>query len=119
MKLLINYANYLFRESQRLNTTSGKEIGLFDEVISYSPSDIDPNFFKKNRKILVQKKGNGYWLWKPYLIKKTLESMKYGDFLFYCDSGAYFINSVDPLIDISQETGQEIIVFDLPYKETY
>ena len=31
------------------------------------------------------KKGYGYWLWKPYIIKKTLEKMKKGDILLYLD----------------------------------
>src|SRR6266498_5640911 len=107
MKLLINYANDVFRESQKINSITGKEIGLFDQVISYSPKDIELDFFRKNRKILIQKKGNGYWLWKPYFIKKTLETLDYGDYLFYSDSGSYFINPITPLIDISLETGQE------------
>lgn len=117
MNLLINYANDVFRESQNLNSTAGKQVGLFDDVISYSPKDIETEFYNKNKKILRQRRGNGYWLWKPYFIKKTLEAMKYGDYLFYCDSGSYFIRPVTPLIDISVATGQEIIVFDLTYLE--
>lgn len=117
MNLLINYANDIFRESQKLNSIAGKEVGLFDEIISYSQKDIDADFFNRNKRILQQKRGNGYWLWKPYFIKKTLEAAKYGDFVFYCDSGSYFIRPVTPLIDISLSTGQEIIVFDLTYLE--
>lgn len=117
MNILINYANDVFRESQKRNSIAGKEVGLFDEVISYSPKDIDAEFFNRNKRILQQKRGNGYWLWKPYFIKKTLEAAKYGDFVFYCDSGSYFIRPVTPLIDRSIATGQEIIVFDLTYLE--
>ena len=117
MNILINYANDVFRESQKLNSITGKEVGLFDEVISYSTKDIDAEFFNRNKRILQQKRGNGYWLWKPYFIKKTLELAKYGDFVFYCDSGSYFIRPVTPLIDSSIASGQEIIVFDLTYLE--
>jgi len=116
MKLLINYANNVFRTSQRLNSKTGKEIGLFDEVISYSPKDIGRSFYKRNEKILSQKRGNGYWLWKPYFIKKTLEMLNWGDYLFYCDSGSYFIKPITPLIDISLVTGQEIIPFEIDFK---
>ena len=45
MKLLINYANFLFRKSQKLNTKTGIEFGTFDKVISYAPKDIDSAFF--------------------------------------------------------------------------
>jgi hypothetical protein len=117
MKLLINYANDVFRKSQRLNSKTGKEVGSFDEVISYSPGDIEPDFYEKNKIILSQKKGNGYWLWKPYFIKKTLEILNWDDFLFYCDSGSYFIKSITPLIEISLLNSQDIIVFELSYTE--
>jgi hypothetical protein len=60
MKLLINYANNVFRKSQRLNSKTGEKVGFFDEVISYSPRDIEPDFYEKNKQILRQKKGNGY-----------------------------------------------------------
>lgn len=113
MKLLINYSNNVFRKSQKLNSKTGKEVALFDEVISYSPKDIEQDFFEKNKKILSQKKGNGYWLWKPYFIKRSLERLNYDDFLFYCDAGSYFINPITPLINISLETGQDIITFEL------
>jgi hypothetical protein len=117
MKLLINYANDVFRKSQRLNSKTGKEVGFFDEVISYSPGDIEPDFYEKNKRILSQKKGNGYWLWKPYFIKKTLEMLNWNDFLFYCDSGSYFIKPITPLIEISSLNSQDIIVFELSFTE--
>lgn len=113
MNLLINYANDAFRKEQKLNSKTAKEVGLFDKVIAYSPEDIDRDFYKKNNRILSQKTGNGYWLWKPYFIKKTLEILESDDFLFYCDSGSYFIKPITPLIETSLVTGQEIIVFEL------
>jgi len=112
MILLINYANDLFHSSQEYNAKTGKNVGLFDNTISYSPKDIEVDFFEKNRNILSQKKGNGYWLWKPYFIKKSLELLNYGDFLFYCDSGSYFIRPITPIVDISLDTGQDIIPFE-------
>ena len=117
MKLLINYANDVFCKSQKLNSKTGKEVGLFDETISYSPKDIEPDFCERNKKILSQDRGNGYWLWKPYFIKKSLQILNCGDFLFYCDSGSLFIKPITPLIDISLDTGQEIIVFELSHRE--
>ena len=117
MKVLINYANDLFRTSQQVNSTTGKTVGLFDEIISYSPKDIDSEFYAMNKTILSQKKGNGYWLWKPYFIKKTLEVLNDGDFLFYCDSGSYFLKPITPIINISLETGQDVIPFELMLME--
>ncbi len=117
IKVLINFANNFFYKSQRYNSTTGLEIGGFDKAISYTLKDIDREFFEQNHQILSQFKGAGFWLWKPYFIAKTLNQLKSGDFLFYCDSGAYFINSIDALIDTCQMTDQDIIPFDVGLTE--
>jgi hypothetical protein len=119
MKLLINYSDRAFRRSQELNSRTGITVGGFDEVISYGPEDIDRHFFSRNVQILSKKRGNGYWLWKPYFIRKSLRLLNEGDFLFYSDSGAYFIASVEPLIDISVTSGQDIVPFELTQIEKY
>ncbi len=76
MKLLINFANQNLRQSQILNRDTGKKVGAFDEVISYSSDDIDSEFYKKNRKILINHRGDEYSLWKPYFIKKALNMLR-------------------------------------------
>jgi hypothetical protein len=115
--VLLNYADSIYRKSQKLNSKTGKSIGQFDSIISYSPKDIDHTFHSLNKKILNQKRGNGYWLWKPYLIKKTLEELNWGDFLFYCDSGSHFTKSIQELIHFSLEKKQDIIPFEITHFE--
>jgi hypothetical protein len=112
-KILINYANKTFKEAQKLNTKTGMEIGNFDRVIEYSPEDIDKSFYEKNKKILDQPRGAGFWLWKPYIILKTLKrkDVKNGDIIFYADSGSHFIDKIDPIIKLSKKYKQDIIPF--------
>jgi hypothetical protein len=114
--VLVNYANSLYSQSQKKNSKTGLEQGGFSKVFSYGPKDIDQDFYIKNRRILNQKKGNGYWLWKPYFIKKALEKLNFGDHLFYCDSGSYFIDSIKNLILLS-DLDQDMMVFELPFLE--
>ena len=90
MRYLINYANENYRSAQKLNTWSARIIARFDRIIEYSDKDIDGDFYCKNKRILDIKRGNGLWLWKPYIIEKTLRNVSDGDIVFYCDSGAYF-----------------------------
>src|SRR5262245_10922235 len=87
VNVLLNYANERFAQVQRRNCETGLAVGGFDRVQAYGPADIDPEFAAKNRHILSQPRGNGYWLWKPYFIARTLESLEHGDWLFYCDAG--------------------------------
>jgi len=112
-KILINYANEAFKESQKKNSETGMKVGNFDRVIEYSEKDINKNFYEKNKHILNQARGGGYWLWKPYIILKTLmrKDVKDGDFIFYADSGSHFIEKVDYLIKLSRKYKQDIVPF--------
>lgn len=104
MKYLINYADNMYRKAQRFNTWTAKHIAGFDKVIEYSGQDIDKDFYKANKDILDQPRGNGLWLWKPYLIYKTLSKVKDGDIVFYSDSGAYFTRKPKELWNIMKKT---------------
>jgi len=112
-KILINYANDAFKESQKKNTKTGLGIGNFDRAIEYSPKDIGEKFYKKNKHILNQVRGAGYWLWKPYVILKTLmrKDVKSGDFIFYADSGSHFIDKIDHIINSTKKYKQDVIPF--------
>jgi hypothetical protein len=66
------------------------ELKWFDYVIGYNGTDLvaDNIFWSTHGNfILKNKRGLGYWLWKSYLIKKTLEKMNENDVLLYCDVG--------------------------------
>lgn len=68
------------------------------EVIIYKKSEIDTIFSQKNKTILSQTRGGGYWLWKPYIINKTLEKIEPNSYLFYLDSKYYFTDYIDNFI---------------------
>jgi hypothetical protein len=62
--------------------------GFFKECVSYGPKDFDETFLNRHKKFIENnKRGYGYWIWKPYLILKTLSFMRDGDYLVYLDSG--------------------------------
>lgn len=117
MIVAINYADLKFRNAQKFNEITAIHKGKADKVISYFPKDIDDSFKRKNKNILEQKRGNGYWLWKPYFIKRTLERMNEGDYLVYLDSGAFYINDVRHLTRQMEKDDQNIMAFELPFKE--
>ena len=68
----INYASGNFLKSQKYSLNNALKLGCVDEVFSYTFSDIDTKFHNDNKEILNNKKGGGYWLWKPYFILKSL-----------------------------------------------
>ena len=70
-----------------------------DATISYQKKDIDQVYFEKHKKILDQKRGAGYWMWKPYFILKALDIIPENDLLLYSDSGSMIISSMDHLVE--------------------
>ncbi len=82
----------------------------FDHCFSFKKEDIDKEFYDENCKILDQKRGAGYWLWKPYFILDVLNSIKEGDIVFYVDAGNIFLKNPDFLYSHFDHKG--IILFD-------
>ena len=111
--ILINFAHGSHTKSRKYNTKTGLDIGGFDEAIEYSMSDIDSNFYNKNRHILEQKRGAGYWLWKPYFILKTLRGCDKDDRVFYCDAGCSFVGSFsDYFFNFLDQEDKGLILFN-------
>lgn len=76
-KDLVGKAQEQSRQIRRFNV---------DEVINYTPEKIkDTDFYRAHRETLTKPRGGGLWLWKPYIILQTLNSMETNDLLVYVD----------------------------------
>jgi len=85
--VFLTYASPAFRENARKLAESASAVG-FHECLVTGPADIEGTAFcEENKAILALDRGGGYWLWKPYVIARTLASLSPGDILFYCDAG--------------------------------
>ena len=116
--IAISYANRNYERQLKINKKSALEIGKVNEYYSYGPNDIDPKFRDKNKDILIRKRGNGYWLWKPYFILKTLkEKLNEGDYLIYTDSGILYMNSTWIIIDFLENKNAEMWAIQTRYIE--
>ena len=110
MIVAINFADIKFIRAQSLHSKTAKKHGA-DNVIMYSPDDIDGEFFLRNKAILTEKRGFGYWLWKPYFIRKTMNMVKEGDFIIYSDAGSAYINDIGLLIDVMRRDKTDVMCF--------
>lgn len=117
VKVLINFADKNYKEQQKYNTKTGYRIGKFDKVIEFSPDNIPESYKTAHNDIFSVSRGYGLWLWKPYFILETLKKLNDGDYLFYCDSGAYFMESVDLLIAVMERDKQEVMCYEIPLLE--
>jgi hypothetical protein len=102
-KYLITFAagsiNYI-EAGERL-IKQGNNLKLFDKSILFTDKNLmnDKIFWDKHSDFIQKnKRGFGYWLWKPYIILKTMNELENGDILLYLDSGCEFIENNKDLI---------------------
>jgi hypothetical protein len=106
---MVSFANDKFYRSQSFLVDSAKK--YFDGHASYNPNYIDKKFIEKNKHIFNQKRGYGYWLWKPYIIRETLKQLNFGDIVFYVDCGNLIINDPNILIEKAKKNKTGILLF--------
>ena len=57
--------NRINREALSLN--------VFDKVIVYTENDFDEKYLEKYGEFMKKNRGYGFWMWKSYFVKKTME----------------------------------------------
>ncbi len=109
---LTSYATDRFESVQRDLNASAIQWGV-PNILTYRESDLKTSdYYQRNRSILDEVCGAGYWAWKPYFILQALEHLSENDILFYCDAGSMFIDSPEPLIRLCADHPQGVILFD-------
>ena len=92
-KVFISYSNEAMAYSLKRIGRQARSLGVFDEVRLYTPSNL-PEYARKSP-LMASSRGAGYWLWKPVMIKETLDSLDDGDAVVYVDAGCTLRKSED------------------------
>lgn len=107
---LLTVSNAPFASSRERLAASARAHGIakvyahdYDELSAQEP------FFTEHRAILSHPRGLGYWLWKPFMLQKTLVAMEDGDVLIYADSGVEIIADLTPLVDLCKSSGMVLL----------
>jgi len=107
-------------------TSQANTFNLFDNIIGYTEKDLknDKNFWNRHGNFLENnKRGYGYWLWKSYIILKTLNNINENDIILYCDAGCHLkLNNKYKLleyIDILNKSQYGIMSFQMNYIEKH
>lgn len=80
-KIFITYGDASYSKSLERIQAEAKSCGEFDRVIAYSNNDL-PESITSNI-LSTYSRGGGYWLWKPYICLKTLQSIDETDIVVY------------------------------------
>ena len=72
----------------------------------------DQEFWRNHEKFVKQnRKGYGCWIWKPYILKKKVETLKNGDIVMYLDGGCEFDTKKTNLLkDFLEKVKSEYII---------
>lgn len=118
MILAVTFGDDDFSQSRDYNLKSALRYGHVDKIKTYTRKDLDTSFCDANKEIFAEKKGGGYWLWKPYIIEDAFKNLKRGDYLVYADSGSFYKRDVHILIDYMKKNKLLICLNQLDHKES-
>lgn len=91
--ILISFASSDLKKSIDRLKKQAYETKFYDEIKIITEDDLDNDFKIYINKIMSggNKRGYGYFIWKPYIIKKILSEINYGDIINYVDVGFHVI----------------------------
>jgi hypothetical protein len=108
--VLVTYADgpVVFFKNQ--NALSARAINKgIDHIHIYRRGHIGADFYEKNKKILSQKRGAGYWLWKPYFILKTMAQYPDNTTIIYADSGVVLTKPLGDLFQLLKQNDMVLV----------
>lgn len=120
-KIFTTFGNENYYNSLDRIKNEALSFDIFDKIIIYNDINLKndfPDFWEKHNNFIINNiKGYGYWLWKSYLILKTLEKMNDNDILVYADSGCklnkYGISRLNEYFKIVENSKYGILSFEL------
>ena len=83
----ITYANNAFKTAKQRLLREAYEFGEFITINGYEPKHLSSEFQTKHKDILNIKRGGGYWLWRPHILRKALDNINENEYLVYLDAG--------------------------------
>ena len=91
--ILLSFASNDLKKSIFRFEKQAQETKFYDEIRIITYRDLDDNFKSILKKLLSdgKKKGFGYFMWKPYLVKKILKEINDGDVVNYMDIGFHLL----------------------------
>lgn len=92
-KIFIAYATDNMAYSLKLIGLQARKLGIFDEVLLWTPNDL-PEYIRKSP-LMKYKYGGGYWAWKPCIIYETLQRYEEGTVVCYVDAGCTLRNGIE------------------------
>lgn len=91
MKFFCTYGDMKYENEKKRILDEAERTLQFDGLFAYGPCDLSERV--KASILMSYSRGGGLWVWKPEVILKTMQSLKDGDILVYCDAGCTLAKS--------------------------
>lgn len=127
----ISYGNKRFTQSRKRIENEANALNFFTRVKIHTERSIRelPEFdtailSQEFKNVFHERRGGGYWLWKPLIVYEELKKMNENDILFYADSGCSIPNNGQTIkklkkyADITENHETGILAFRNPHKES-
>jgi hypothetical protein len=84
--------------NQRINLVNYAS-NIFDYAYGYTREWLEEtSFYANNKELLDEKRGAGYWIWKPYVILDRLNLIPENDIIFYLDCADVFTSGLSDFL---------------------
>jgi hypothetical protein len=101
----VSFGTDNFRQALSRLRRSARNVGIEDIRIYRPDHPVVRRAVEENPKIMGQRRGAGYWLWKPYILLDTLNAVAEGTVVVYSDAGQRYVADPSPLIDLAATRG--------------
>ena len=119
-KIFVTFGSGIYEHSVKRLLNEAKSINIFDIVFGFNESILGEDITSL-RLFQTETRGFGYWLWKPYVVLKVLETMNENDILLYADSGCrlnhLYRQRIIEYFNMLDRTNSSNIAFRLRYPE--
>ena len=105
----VSFGTNKFRQALLRLRRSARKIGIVDVRIYRPDHPAVRRAREENPKIMAQRRGAGYWLWKPYILLDTLNAVTEGTIIVYSDAGQRYVADPSPLIDLAAT--RDVVLF--------
>jgi hypothetical protein len=123
--IFTSFGNQSYYKSLNRIRNEAESFNIFDNIVIYNDENLKndfPEFWSTHENFINNNsRGYGYWIWKSFLVLKTLESMNENDILVYADAGCELnnngINQLKEYFEIVNNSNYGILSFELIYPE--
>lgn len=81
------YSDHVFIRAKKRLLKEAEQFKEFKYIHGFGREDLPKQFVEGYKSILNQRRGGGYWIWRPIIFNKLFKIMKEGEFLVYLDAG--------------------------------